>query len=470
MKFKLTFVLIAAALLLTACPPVNQRPIASFTVTPPQGDTTTGFSFDATGSSDPDGGIVGYAWEFGDGNTESGVTVTHQFAMADTFQVTLTVTDNQGATASMTQEVVVTQPPGFGLSLTATVGTVAGECATESQITAIAGSVQTVFYCYTITNTGEVAIPLHTLADTQFGVILRDFAFDLAPGASVNTVAAGVTLSTTLTTTTVNSAVWEGFIGDRRVASAEAQTTVTFVPPLEYGALAGTFVANSNSPTISAFDGNILFIGIRNFDGTPITESVVVNITVPDIGSFPYTFDPNEAIEGVIGFIIRDFAAGLGPAAAGDNGIAQALSRSLGIPVEVVTLERPAFAPQAAVGGEFVFSFPGQTITRTVNAAAKLVVPAVTNVVLNDARTELTVTFNESGAGVGYLLTAFGRGLNAHTGSTPATSSPAIITLSGALEPGERYVVDVTAVRGEVLDLFGAPQQIDIGQHLHYSE
>jgi hypothetical protein len=82
-------------------------PIASFLVSPASGDTTTDFLFDASTSRDPDGFIVSYAWDFGDTTAGSGVTVHHSYAVAGTYTVRLTVTDNGGATGSSTAQVVV---------------------------------------------------------------------------------------------------------------------------------------------------------------------------------------------------------------------------------------------------------------------------------------------------------------------------------------------------------------------------
>jgi uncharacterized repeat protein (TIGR01451 family) len=66
--------------------------------------------FNGTGSSDSDGSIVNYAWNFGDGASVSGEkeeAPAHVYANAGTYTVTLTVTDNQGATASATTAAII---------------------------------------------------------------------------------------------------------------------------------------------------------------------------------------------------------------------------------------------------------------------------------------------------------------------------------------------------------------------------
>lgn len=65
-------------------------------------------AFDGSASSDTDGTISSFDWNFGDGSTASGEAVSHDYTSEGTFNVTLTVTDDGGATDSATQSVAVT--------------------------------------------------------------------------------------------------------------------------------------------------------------------------------------------------------------------------------------------------------------------------------------------------------------------------------------------------------------------------
>ncbi|MEZ4642132.1 MAG: hypothetical protein R3E31_05220 [Chloroflexota bacterium] len=117
------------------------------------------------------------------------------------------------------------------IALSKTVGTEAGVCATTDTIEVEAGTV--VYYCYTVTNTGNVTLSFHDLEDDVLGTILTEYAYDLAPGASVDTVAAGVTMSDTIAVTTVNTAVWTAYNDAEVSATASATATVT-VPGSNY--------------------------------------------------------------------------------------------------------------------------------------------------------------------------------------------------------------------------------------------
>ncbi len=87
---------------------VNQQPVAD-SGGPYSGRVGVAVQFDGSASSDPDGTIVSYSWDFGNGETGTGATPSNTYTEEGTFDVTLTVTDNVGATNSVdtTVEIVV---------------------------------------------------------------------------------------------------------------------------------------------------------------------------------------------------------------------------------------------------------------------------------------------------------------------------------------------------------------------------
>ncbi|RXG66881.1 PKD domain-containing protein, partial [Candidatus Atribacteria bacterium 1244-E10-H5-B2] len=89
--------------------PPNQAPIASFTASPVSGEVPLGVSFNASNSSDSDGSIISYEWDFKDGNTGSGETISHTFVSAGSYNVELTIIDNDGATDSTTKTIITNE-------------------------------------------------------------------------------------------------------------------------------------------------------------------------------------------------------------------------------------------------------------------------------------------------------------------------------------------------------------------------
>jgi PKD repeat protein len=85
----------------------NNPPVAA-AGGPYSGATNQPIQFNGSGSSDPDGNGLSYAWDFGDGGTGSGVSPSHTYIAANNYLVTLTVTDD-GSPSLSDQDVASVQ-------------------------------------------------------------------------------------------------------------------------------------------------------------------------------------------------------------------------------------------------------------------------------------------------------------------------------------------------------------------------
>jgi hypothetical protein len=87
---------------------LNQPPVAILTADTVSGTDPLTVNFNSDGSSDPDGNIVSYAWDFGDQITSNQPNPSHVYNTAGSFNATLTVFDNDGSSSQDTQVIVVT--------------------------------------------------------------------------------------------------------------------------------------------------------------------------------------------------------------------------------------------------------------------------------------------------------------------------------------------------------------------------
>lgn len=144
----------------------NQPPVAMINA-PTTGTVNTAITFDGTGSTDADGNIASYAWDFGDGGTDVGATATYAYTTAGTYTVTLTVTDDAGdtnaATASITISAGANQPPVAVITAPPTTGTTGtpvtfnGANSTDAD-----GTIATYAWDFGDTNMGTGATATHT--------------------------------------------------------------------------------------------------------------------------------------------------------------------------------------------------------------------------------------------------------------------------------------------------------------------
>ena len=105
--------MVLLAVLFTGCLGIgeNKPPVAKISVSDKWIEFGTNVTFDGSNSTDPDGSIVSYTWDFGDSSPRAYTSITvHKFIQEDTKNVTLTVTDNDGASSKASISVFINLP------------------------------------------------------------------------------------------------------------------------------------------------------------------------------------------------------------------------------------------------------------------------------------------------------------------------------------------------------------------------
>ncbi len=147
----------------------NQPPTAVAEANPTSGTAPLDVNFTGSNSSDPDGTIQSYSWDFGDGNSSTLADPSHTYSSAGTYTAVLTVTDNQGATG--TDQVVITvnsagggnQPPTAVAEANPTSGTAPLDVNfTGSNSSDPDGTIQSYSWDFGDGNSSTLADPSHT--------------------------------------------------------------------------------------------------------------------------------------------------------------------------------------------------------------------------------------------------------------------------------------------------------------------
>jgi PKD repeat protein len=108
----LSLVIVATAVAALSGCFLQSAPRAEFTTTPTVDYPPLEVTCDASASSSPNGAIVNYEWDFGDGATAGGVVVKHTYTAKGVYEITLEVRDSAGETAARTKSVeALNRPP-----------------------------------------------------------------------------------------------------------------------------------------------------------------------------------------------------------------------------------------------------------------------------------------------------------------------------------------------------------------------
>ncbi len=149
----------------------NRRPTASFISDITVGEVPMAVNFDASASTDPDGDTLSYTWDFGTGDTASGVTTAYTFTEAGVYVVSLTVDDGNGGTDTEVKTITITEAVVLEASFVASVveGTAPLSVDFDSSASIIPDSADVIYqWNFGDGTTSSVANPSHIF--TEAGV------------------------------------------------------------------------------------------------------------------------------------------------------------------------------------------------------------------------------------------------------------------------------------------------------------
>ena len=183
------------------------------------------------------------------------------------------------------------------IDLNKTVGLNPAVCATTDEIALPAGG-GAVTYCFSVENTGDVALSLHDLEDSELGTILDGFSYTLLPGAS-----AFLTQTAWIDVTAVNTATWAAYnAGGADLATATDTAMVTVEPAMPAIVLTKTVGTDPSSCAVT--DEITLPVG-----GAAVTYCFAVENT----GNLTLSF--HDLVDSELGVILDGFSFALMPGA-----------------------------------------------------------------------------------------------------------------------------------------------------------
>ncbi len=234
-------VAVSLLVLVTGCWPFNTLPIAAFTASALSGTAPLTVNFSAILSSDPDGIITMYEWDFGDGGSGSGKSVSHVYTTSGTFTVVLAVTDDNGARTTAQKIITVAAATGGG--------TTGGSGPTAS------------FTATPLTGPSPLSVTFNASASAYAGHAITYYSWDFGDGVT----GTGITTTHTYSTATTRTyhVVLRIIAADNTEDTATKDITVTVSTP----------ATPSDAPT-------------ADFDVTPDSEQIAPH---------GFRFDPSDS-------------------------------------------------------------------------------------------------------------------------------------------------------------------------------
>jgi PKD repeat protein len=276
---------------LTLGPTVTDTPpVAVAYAWPLTGNAPLTVGFSSAESSDPDGTIVRYEWDFGDGSTSSYPNPSHLYKSGGVFTATLTVTDDDGATAASSVTVTVNAPPVPVATATPLSGVAplavrfSSAGSTDSD-----GSIAKYAWAFGDGSTSTAANPSHTYS--KLGSYTATLTLTDNKGATATTTVAIQALAYTLhvgditlvrTVSRFSSTITATVLVLDTVGKPAANATVSV---RWTGVLTGTGSAKTNAS------------GVATFSKSTTSKSGTVTIAVTGVSKSGATYQPGQNLE-----------------------------------------------------------------------------------------------------------------------------------------------------------------------------
>ncbi len=194
---------------------------------PYSGVVGSGISFDGTASSDADGTIVSYVWDFGDGGVASGPSPTHSYSVDGNFTVTLTATDNDGLTGTDSTTAAINPAGGNTPPVAQANGPYSGTEGSAVQFSSNGsldpdGSIVAYAWNFGDGNTSATANPAHAYAAAGTYNVSLTVTDDAGDSASDATTASIEAIVVNAPPTADANGPYSGFVGDTIVFDGSA--------------------------------------------------------------------------------------------------------------------------------------------------------------------------------------------------------------------------------------------------------
>lgn len=272
-------------------PPPNRPPTAAQT----HSCTLLQCTFDGSGSTDPDGTVTGHDWELGDGGTADTASTTHAYAAAGTYQVSLTVTDDDGATDAVSFSVTVSdQPPTPGAVFRASAGSDANALSGSVAVPSAVEAGDLLVLVVTANRTATITVPSGWTqrAVVTDGTEVRSWVLTRTAAAAT----AGSTVRVPLDALSKVSLTLLAYDGAADVgalaSSAESGSSATHLAPASTVAVAGSTVVRYWADKTSTVHGWTLPAALTHRAGTTgsgggLLTSVTGDSTGWPVGAVP---------------------------------------------------------------------------------------------------------------------------------------------------------------------------------------